>query len=84
MDTTVYNFETVVAAIDFLFKYIHTLNLPYPETCPHVWSFFQDYVYDMKDLTKKGIRTKSMKEFNLSVANAKNGDANCNPSSRTV
>lgn len=60
---------SIVGAIDFLFKMIHTLDLPYPETCPHVWSILQDYIYEMQDLTKRGPRPKTIKEFHANFCN---------------
>lgn len=48
MDKIIYKCESPLYAADLCFKLFFSLNIDYPNGCPHVWSFFQKCIYNIK------------------------------------
>lgn len=47
IDNLIYDFESIVAAVDYLYKLFFVLKLEYPDLSSHIWAFIQKYLYDM-------------------------------------
>lgn len=66
IDTTVYDFNTILEATDFLFQFFEISKLNYPRFCVHLWSFIKDFVYELVDI-KKGVVTNAIKLINQNL-----------------
>ena len=45
-----YKFDSLLKAIDVSFKIFLTFKLPFTDTnCPHIWTFFQKYIYKISN-----------------------------------
>lgn len=44
----IYDCTTPVEAVDFCFKSFFALHIDYSLACPHLWSFFQKFVFEIK------------------------------------
>lgn len=47
IDSTKYEIDTLLKAVETLYKTFHVLNAKYPPECGHIWMFIQRIVYDM-------------------------------------
>lgn len=43
-----YSLETPIKAVDTCFKVFHALNAEYPQEVEAVWTFIQQYIFDIK------------------------------------
>ena len=53
IDQNFFHVESLLKAIDHLFKCWFVLNLDYPPECAHVWTFVQQFIYDIRTDTDK-------------------------------
>lgn len=55
---TFYKLDNIIKCIDICFKTFHVLDLKYPEECSLVWTFIQNYFYDIH--LKSDIKSTSL------------------------
>lgn len=48
LDNIKFQFNSYLSALDFCFKIFYVLNLEYPHECSLVWTFVQQYFFDIK------------------------------------
>lgn len=53
INNTYYKLETPLKALDVCFKSYYSLNLQYPIEVQHIWTFVQQYFYEIHDKNDK-------------------------------
>lgn len=50
VNTRIYTAKSPLAAVDLCFKIMFVFKINYPIACPHIWSFFHMYIYEIKGI----------------------------------
>ena len=62
IDNVVYDFPGIIKAVEFIYKTLFVLKIPYPCGSPHFYTFLQFVVYDMQDF-RAGVSKASIKKL---------------------